>query len=447
MWNRWLQIDVHDCCPGWSNKLIRFVFIIVSMLIGGLGTTLAEAAPSGGILSFVPSAVNFGSLNVGRAAAISFFVTNTGVRTVTISQVVCHGGAFSTTEPPLPYSLAPGKRLAIMVIFSPKSAGRLNGAIEFVSNAANAVVSYPLTGNGAQTNSGVLSATPNSATLGSVPVGSSNSVAMQLKNNGVSNITITGVSVTNREFAIEGLSAPLILPPGHIVNCTIRFAPSAAGYAAGSVSVASTAIDSLLTFTVSGSGVAASRLLMVSPSTLTFGSVTVEKSRTLPVTIKNGGNSNVRISNITTSSTTLQIAGGLVGATIAPGQTATLNVTFSPKGTANLSGSVTIQSNATDSPTAIRVSAAGILSPNISGSHSVNLNWQESNSSTVVGYHVYRSITSGSGYIKLDAALVSGLHYTDSTVVSGTAYYYVTTAVDPSGNESPYSNEVSAVIP
>jgi len=31
--------------------------------------------------------------------------------------------------------------------------------------------------------------------------------------------------------------------------------------------------------------------------------------------------------------------------------------------------------------------------------------------------------------------------------VSGKTYYYVTTSVDSSGKESPYSNEVQAIIP
>jgi fibronectin type 3 domain-containing protein len=42
---------------------------------------------------------------------------------------------------------------------------------------------------------------------------------------------------------------------------------------------------------------------------------------------------------------------------------------------------------------------------------------------------------------------VGTLNYTDSTVQNSTTYYYVTTAVDASGNESVYSNEASAPIP
>jgi len=60
---------------------------------------------------------------------------------------------------------------------------------------------------------------------------------------------------------------------------------------------------------------------------------------------------------------------------------------------------------------------------------------------------VYRSTTSGSGYIKLNSSLVTLVSYTDSALTSGTTYYYVTTAVDGSGNESSYSNEATAAIP
>jgi fibronectin type 3 domain-containing protein len=47
----------------------------------------------------------------------------------------------------------------------------------------------------------------------------------------------------------------------------------------------------------------------------------------------------------------------------------------------------------------------------------------------------------------MNSSLVSGLVFTDTTVRAATTYYYVTSAVDPSGVESIYSNEASASIP
>ena len=78
--------------------------------------------------------------------------------------------------------------------------------------------------------------------------------------------------------------------------------------------------------------------------------------------------------------------------------------------------------------------------------HSVALSWNAS-TSTVAGYNVYRSAASGGPYAKINSLVVALLDYTDFTVLSGATYYYVTTAVDSSGDESAYSNEAPAVIP
>ena len=80
------------------------------------------------------------------------------------------------------------------------------------------------------------------------------------------------------------------------------------------------------------------------------------------------------------------------------------------------------------------------------GSHYVLLNWIAS-TSVVVGYNIYRSTTSSGPYAKINSSVVVPLFYYDLTVVAGTTYYYVATAVDSDGNESVYSNEASAVVP
>lgn len=80
------------------------------------------------------------------------------------------------------------------------------------------------------------------------------------------------------------------------------------------------------------------------------------------------------------------------------------------------------------------------------GLHVVGLTWTASTSNGVAGYKVYRGTTSGGPYTLL-AALGNVTTYMDTTVVSGQTYYYVTTALDGSGNESAYSAPSSASIP
>jgi fibronectin type 3 domain-containing protein len=78
------------------------------------------------------------------------------------------------------------------------------------------------------------------------------------------------------------------------------------------------------------------------------------------------------------------------------------------------------------------------------GDAKVSLSWAANTESDLAGYNVYRSITSGSSYSKVNSALVTTASYTDSTVTNGTKYFYVVRAVDTSTNSSGNSNEASA---
>jgi fibronectin type 3 domain-containing protein len=128
--------------------------------------------------------------------------------------------------------------------------------------------------------------------------------------------------------------------------------------------------------------------------------------------------------------------------TLIPSQNLVLTIQFSPTAAGSVSGSISIVSNASGSPASVSLSGTGVAPVQ----HTVALSWTAS-TSTVAGYNVYRGTVSGGPYSKINSSLVATLSYTDSTVQSGTTYYYVTTAVDSSGDESTYSNEVSAPIP
>jgi hypothetical protein len=118
-------------------------------------------------------------------------------------------------------------------------------------------------------------------------------------------------------------------------------------------------------------------------------------------------------------------------------------------GTPTTSGSSTFNVTVTDStiPTRQTTTASFSITITIGVSHSVVLTWGASPSSAASGYNVYRSNTSGAGYAKINSTSVSGLTYTDATVVSAETYYYVTTAVDSVGDESDFSVELQEAIP
>jgi subtilisin family serine protease len=78
------------------------------------------------------------------------------------------------------------------------------------------------------------------------------------------------------------------------------------------------------------------------------------------------------------------------------------------------------------------------------GWNQVVLSWQPANLSTLAGYHVYRSNTSGGPYTRLNASIVTGTRYTDTTVTNNHTYYYKVNAVNTDLSERDYTNEVAA---
>lgn len=78
--------------------------------------------------------------------------------------------------------------------------------------------------------------------------------------------------------------------------------------------------------------------------------------------------------------------------------------------------------------------------------HIVDLAWTDS-SSSISGYNVYRSSTSGGPYTRVNSSLVSGTSFTDSNVQAGQTYFYVTTAVSSNNVESGYSTQAQAIVP
>ena len=186
----------------------------------------------------------------------------------------------------------------------------------------------------------------------------------------------------------------------------------------------------------------ATSVLNANKTSLNFSNVNIGSNSVQPVIFSNGGNSNITISNVSISGAGYTASGVQSGQIVTPGQTATLNVSFAPAGAGLIPGTVTVTSNATNSPASVTLSGTGVQPV----SHSVTLTWTAS-TSTVSGYNIYRSAVSGGPYTKLNSAVVATTTYTDSTVQAGQTYFYVVTSVDSSNVESAFSTEVSATVP
>jgi HYDIN/CFA65/VesB family protein len=291
-----------------------------------------------------------------------------------------------------------------------------------------------------------ISLAPASVNFGHVAVGSTASQSVTISNGGGSSLTITQASTSAAGVSISGMSLPLVIAAGKQSTFDIVFSPKTAGALSGNISVMTDVSSTPSTVSLSGTALAATALLTSSAPSLNFGSVAVGKSGSMSVTLTNAGNSDVTVSKVSVSGGSFSESGVSAGMILAPGQSTTVDATFTPQSAGSVSGSVTVASNATNSPGTISLSGDGTQAPSQGVSHSVTLTWAPS-SSAVAGYDVYRSEISGGPYSKLDPSVVPADTFVDSTVQAGLTYYYVVTSVSSGGTQSADSAQASATVP
>ncbi len=317
---------------------------------------------------------------------------------------------------------------------TPTTSGKFSVTLSATNGSGTATATLALTVN----SSGQVAANPSSVAFGTVPEGTTNSQPITLANSGGTTLTFSQISVTGAGFGQTGLSTSTTIAPGAKMTFSATFDPSSASTVSGSITLTTNGTPSPLTISLSGTGQATSLLLGASPTSLAFGNVLDQKSGQLATSLKNTGNSNITISGVSITGAGFSASGIINGTVLMPGQSVPLTVTFAPLSGGSVSGTVSVTSNATNSPATIALSGNGM--------HSVVLTWEASPTGGVT-YNVFRGTASGAeGTTPINTSPIPALTYTDANVTPGTGYYYTVEAVDSGGSSGP-SNEAAARIP
>jgi hypothetical protein len=301
-------------------------------------------------------------------------------------------------------------------------------------------------GNGAAiTPSGPqLEVTPSNINFTSAVVGVQTSQTLKLTNDGGSALTVTGVVASGTGLSISGFSGSTLLSPGTSSNLTVLFTPKAAGAFTGSVAVVTSTASVGASLSVTAEATTANKALTAGPTSVSFGTVASGKTALQTLTLTNTGNAQVNVTKVTVSGAGFTMTGWSSPVMLDSTQSLTLDVMLDSTTTGSHAGTLTIASTASGS---ITVPLSGTIASEAPATHSVGLSWDASTSASITGYNVYRGGSQSGPFSRLNGSLVSGLTYTDGTVVGGDTYYYVTTAIDSHGDESPYSNWAKAIIP
>ncbi len=285
-------------------------------------------------VSLSPSNINFGNQVVGITSTThSFTVTNNGTATLTVSSVTASGDfAISSNGCG---SVGATLNCTVQTTFTPSAIGVRTGTVSITDSAGTHAVA--LTGTGTAGGVGV-SAT--SVDFGSYTVGTvSTTKTVTLTNTGTSLLSVSSFTA----FGDYAVSSPdcASLPTSLAVNaiCTLQlvFRPSATGARPGSVSISDSAGTSVVTLT----GVGLAPGVTLSPTSLSFGSVTVGGSSQLTV--------NINVDGATTGSLTVtpgSISGNFTLSnncvSVPAGAACSFSVTFVPTVAATSTGTVVI---------------------------------------------------------------------------------------------------------
>ena len=118
-----------------------------TVTVTGIGTAALEK------LQTDPISINFGQLKVKGSATKKVTISNSGNSTLTVNQVVVTGSAFTLSDPPSQFELAPQQQTSFLIAFIPQVKGIVNGSVEFVSKQLNTPVVVSLAGDGVDSTS------------------------------------------------------------------------------------------------------------------------------------------------------------------------------------------------------------------------------------------------------------------------------------------------------
>jgi hypothetical protein len=369
--------------------------------------------PKTGVLSASSGSVSFGNTAVGSTATLTASLTNTGLAAVNISQATISGTGFTVMGASPAGSVGVGQSVTVTIQFAPQTTGAASGMFTVTSDASNSPASVALTGMGTQPG---ISVAPPSLSFGSVNVGSSASQNVTVTNASSGIITVSGVTSTGAGITVNGVF-PQTLNAGANATFEVQFAPAVTGNVSGSVSIANTAPGSPTILAVSGTGAQAQ--IAVTPSSVNFGNVATGDTNSQPIQISNGGTATLTISQVT-------MTGGGNGfgtilstpLAIQPGKSASFNATLTPSSTGTFSGSISLVSNAPNSPLTINLTGAGVVATRTLGASTSSLSFGNVNDGTKASQNVTLTNT-GNSNVTISSVGATGTGFSASGAQTG----------------------------
>ena len=340
----------------WNNSGVNPASVPVS----GVG-----AAP---LISPHPAAVAFGNQPISITSTAQIIqVQNTGLAPLTLSSVTVSGTTDFVASPIGCTAVPPGGSCSVSVVYTPSTLGATNATLVLVGNADNSPVNVPLIGTGVPSAPVLLFNPTLLPTFGNVSIGLTSGVqSVTVTNAGtaaliISNVTLAGNNPGDFILDPPNTCVGVSVLPGGTCTISVKFTPTVSGNRGADVVVTNNA-GIPQSFPVKGAGIAPS--ILVNPTIIDFGTQTVAVA-TAPqwVVAKNTGDGPLTITGLKFISTNAPdfslVENNCLGSPIQPGDTCLLGINFTPGAALPRTGTLLIESTATNGEQRVHLSGVG----------------------------------------------------------------------------------------
>jgi len=307
---------------------------------------------TGTVVSFSTSSVTFGTVSVGSSATQTVTLTNVSTKNaLSITSITITGANaadFSLQPSTCGSSVPAGGSCQIPVTFAPLADGSLSASISVADNGGGSPQTVSLAGTGSGS-AAIVTVSPTSLNFGSVNVGSTSTAqTVTLSNIGNANLTITSIAPGTSNYG-ETNTCGSSLAAGSTCTISVTFTPGSEGTLNDTLTITDNASTSPQKVSLTGVGL--QPIVSLSPTSLSFDSVGVGSSSTLPVTLTNSGNATLNITGININAGSSNYSQtNTCGSSLAAGANCMISVTFTPSQSGTLNGTPSVADNATGSP-------------------------------------------------------------------------------------------------
>jgi len=225
----------------------------VILLSGCAGYHSSASAPEAAI-ALSSANFNFSAVALGQTVTQTLHISNSGKAPLQITNLALSAKQFVISGPSVPRVVLPNMALSYTLAFTPTVAGTDSADLTIHSNAVNSVASVSLTGVGQKVIAS-LEIAPASLNFGNLPLQTTTSKNVTLRNAGETSVTLSGITVVGAGFGYSDLSPGFSLSPNQAVTFQVWFRPTVKGPASGTLSVLSPSLASPASVAVAGDGV------------------------------------------------------------------------------------------------------------------------------------------------------------------------------------------------